>query len=127
MTAAQLLVKLNSVTRLVLRKEKKRGDINILFLSAAKMQALNKKYRRKNKPTDVLSFPAAEKNYLGEIFICPEVARQQAKDFGDSLLHEMTRLTIHGTLHLLGYDHHTAADAARMLPRENKYLAASKL
>jgi len=74
------------------------------------IQTLNRKFLKKNKPTDVLSFPLGEKApdgkyYLGDIVISVPVAFRQAREKGHSLDREMRLLAIHGFLHLLGYDH----------------------
>jgi len=101
-------------------------SINIAFLSENQIKDLNNKFRKKNKATDVLSFPAfnlkkrehfdfekvtKEMNLddglicLGDIAICKAIAKKQAKTFGHSLKNEICFLALHGFLHLLGYDH----------------------
>jgi probable rRNA maturation factor len=69
------------------------------------VRVLNRRYRGKNKPTDVLSFPADERGYLGDVVISRGIARKQAKMMGHSLRTELRVLALHGLLHLLGYDH----------------------
>ena len=71
----------------------------------ARVRALNRQYRRKDAPTDVLSFPAEEKGQLGDVVIAVGVARRQAREAGHSLQTELRVLALHGLLHLLGYDH----------------------
>ena len=94
------------------------GEVAIALVSDARMRALNRQFRRKNRPTDVLSFPAevqgAADSALGDIVIATGVARRQAKDAGHSFQAELRVLALHGLLHLLGYDHHHAADNGRM-------------
>lgn len=99
-------------------------SISIQFVTAAKMKALNYRYRRQNKPTDVLSFPLwkgewAEspdgRSTLGDILICGSVATEQCKAFGNTPLQELERLVIHGTLHLLDYDHEASAAQAKIM------------
>lgn len=75
-------------------------DINIIFHTENEIQSLNNEFRKINKPTDVLSFEGEE--ILGEIYICPEYVKNTYK--GD-IIEELVRLTIHGVLHLIGYDH----------------------
>jgi len=85
----------------------------IAFVTDSEIARLNKTYRKKNKPTDVLSFPAqttkrVNKNkFLGDIAIAPAVARRYAQKNGRSLQTEICILILHGILHLLGYDHET--------------------
>jgi probable rRNA maturation factor len=69
------------------------------------VRELNRRYRDKNVPTDVLSFPADEPGQLGDIVIALDVARRQARAAGHSLATEFRVLALHGLLHLLGYDH----------------------
>ena len=79
------------------------------------MRALNRKYRGKDKPTDVLSFPAdddAELSGLGDIVIATGVARRQARGGRSFVPAELRVLALHGLLHLLGYDHEIAATTA---------------
>ena len=86
----------------------------IAFVTDAEIARLNKTYRKKNKPTDVLSFPAQsaakgpnKNKFLGDIAIAPAVARRYAKKNGRSLENEICILILHAILHLLGYDHET--------------------
>jgi probable rRNA maturation factor len=91
---------------------------------------LNKKYRGQDRPTDVLAFPLSldpgtikakrrgMPHWLGDVVISVETARLQAREFGHSLDEEMGRLLIHGTLHLIGYDHERPEDARRMQRKE---------
>jgi probable rRNA maturation factor len=82
-------------------------EFTVLFVTAGKMVQLNLKFRRRKYATDVLSFSAgdapAASNYLGDIVICPEVARRNSKSF----VRELKILVLHGILHLIGYDHET--------------------
>jgi probable rRNA maturation factor len=82
-----------------------RGDVCVALVSDARMKALNRQFRGKDKVTDVLSFPAGTRGFLGDIVIAAGVAKQQAKAAGHSLKTEIRILTLHGLLHLLGYDH----------------------
>jgi len=92
----------------------KSDNVAIAFVTDAEIARLNKTYRKKNKPTDVLSFPAPSSakrpnrnKFLGDIAIAPAVARRYAKKNGRSLQTEICVLILHGLLHLLGYDHET--------------------
>ncbi len=84
----------------------------------ARVRALNRQYRRKDAPTDVLSFPAEEKGQLGDVVIAVGVARRQAREAGHSLQTELRVLALHGLLHLLGYDHER--DDGRMARLERR-------
>jgi probable rRNA maturation factor len=98
-----------------------RGDIAIAIVSDARVRALNKKYRGKDKPTDVLSFDT------GDIVIAGRVARRQARAAGHSVGVELRILALHGLLHLLGYDHHDPADQGRMARLERRLRAKGGL
>jgi len=82
-----------------------RGTITIAVLPDGRVRELNRRYRRKNAPTDVLSFPAGEPGELGDVVIALGVAKRQAAAAGHSLGTELKILALHGLLHLLGYDH----------------------
>jgi len=90
-----------------------RGELCVALVSDARMQALNRQFRGKDKVTDVLSFPAdpsaslraGARGYLGDVVIAAGVAKQQAKAAGHGLNVEIRILALHGLLHLLGYDH----------------------
>jgi probable rRNA maturation factor len=86
-----------------------RGDCSIKLVNSREARALNKKFRHRDYVPDVLSFPLnlsqGGERYLGDIAICPEVARRQAAEAGHSLKHELLLLMIHGLLHLKGLDH----------------------
>ena len=79
--------------------------MTVAIVSNARVRALNRKFRRKDKETDVLSFPAEEPGYLGDVVISSGVAARQARAAGHSLATELRVLALHGLLHLLGYDH----------------------
>jgi probable rRNA maturation factor len=87
-----------------------RGHVSIALLSDARVRALNRRYRRIDRATDVLSFPANPQPlipnpFLGDIAIARGVARRQAREAGHSELTELRMLALHGLLHLIGYDH----------------------
>jgi probable rRNA maturation factor len=82
-----------------------RGAVTVALVSDARVRALNLQYRRKDRPTDVLSFPAEEPGQLGDVVIALGVARRQAAAAGHPLGTELRILALHGLLHLLGYDH----------------------
>jgi probable rRNA maturation factor len=101
------------------------GDIVIKLGGKEESQALNAQYRKKDYPTDVLSFPFEEEVpddgfYLGDIFICFPVAVEQAEEGGITIEQELLTLMLHGILHLAGYDHET--DSGDMQKLQEKLL-----
>ena len=78
-------------------------NLSLVFVDEKKSQELNKTYREKDNPTNVLSFPYSKKN--GEIFICIRVAKKQASDYGKTWQEFVGFLVIHGILHLKGMQH----------------------
>lgn len=105
------------------------ATLSILFTDDAQLQTLNNSYRGINKPTDVLSFPAPEMPadlpldpYLGDIAISVPTAERQAHDGGHSLQDELQLLSVHGTLHLLGYDHEEEDEQDAMWQVQNALL-----
>ena len=96
-------------------------EIGLILTDNNTIQALNKKWRNKDKPTDVLSFPINEKppkyryKILGDVVISLPFAKEQAEKIGLTYKEEVLRLTIHGILHLLGYDHETSEEDAEIM------------
>lgn len=117
----------------------KSAEVSVVFLDREAMAEMNSRYRGKEGPTDVLSFPTLEWGLLdlagsmvgfeeesfplGDVFICPEVARENALSSGTSTERELTLLLIHGLCHLLGHDHDEPEREARMWAVQNRYLA----
>ena len=96
-------------------------ELAIRLVAPRESRTLNARYRRRNKPTNVLSFPAAglaRADVLGDLVICPAVLRAEARDQRKSVRAHWAHLVVHGALHLVGYDHHRAKDAERMERRE---------
>ena len=108
---------------------KAQGEVAILFTNDAELQALNRRWRGLDKPTDVLSFPAdgpdipGEPAYLGDIALAYETAMADAVKMARPAEAHVSHLLVHGFLHLLGYDHVESADAAVMEPLESVILA----
>jgi probable rRNA maturation factor len=89
-------------------------------------RALNARWRGRAKPTNVLSFPAAPElggGQLGDLVVCAPVVAREAREQGKPLAAHWAHMIVHGTLHLLGFDHERAADARRMEGRERALLA----
>jgi probable rRNA maturation factor len=101
-------------------------EIGVRVVGPAESRRLNAQFRGKDKPTNVLSFPAADLpggddgdlRPLGDLVICPQVLRAEAREQKKSLRAHWAHLVVHGSLHLLGYDHERESDADRMERRE---------
>lgn len=104
------------------------AQLSMVFCDDSAIQDLNKEYRGKDEPTDVLSFPMELENFvpeirmLGDIVISMDTAKRQAEEFGHSVMAEIVILMIHGILHLHGYDHIEEEDCKIMRPREAEIL-----
>ena len=112
-----------------LEQEARTGDLTILVDTPEHIRTLNREFRHVDRVTDVLTFPAWEgeislsaDGYLGDIMICYARAQEQAEEYGHSLERELSFLTVHGVLHLLGYDHMTEADETVMRSRQTDIL-----
>jgi probable rRNA maturation factor len=102
-----------------------RGEVNIRITSSREMRELNRRFRKQNKPTDVLSFPSGLPKWAGDIAISGEIAAANADQLGHSTETELKVLILHGLLHLAGYDHET--DSGEMRAREAKLRRQLKL
>ena len=128
-----IMTAVRSAVNVTLRHEKVKppASITVLLTDDDQLKQLNKEFRGIAEPTDVLSFSAEElleslddeDPYLGDIAISVPMARRQAKEGGHSLKAELQLLTIHGTLHLLGYDHEDAEGKKIMWYAQNSILA----
>jgi len=103
-------------------------ELTIRLVNIAESQQLNKQYRQKDKPTNVLSFPfevpeGIELNLLGDLVICSQVVEQEAKAQNKEIFDHWAHMVIHGCLHLLGYDHINDTDANEMETLEINILA----
>lgn len=90
----------------VFKKEKTQLDLSVALVESKEIKALNRQYRKKDKPTDVLSFSYGNS---GEVVICPGVVEANAKKYQAVFKKELARVLIHGLLHILGYNHQTMA------------------
>ena len=100
-----------------------RAELSILLVSDREMRALNRRWRGRDRPTDVLSFPQDDGRLLGDVVISVDTARRQAAEQDTTLNRETGRLLIHGLLHLLGYDHERSPAEARRMQRRERALA----
>ncbi len=127
---------LKDVIKATLDHEKvKNAYFSIIFVDEKTIQDINKNYRGIDKVTDVISF-ALEDNedkinedfrVLGDIYICIPRMREQAKEYGHSIKRELSFLTVHGLLHLLGYDHMKKEDENVMFSLQEEILNAQEI
>jgi probable rRNA maturation factor len=101
--------------------------LSVRVVGQARSRSLNAHYRHRQRPTNVLSFSGAGdapdgRHYLGELVICAPVVAQEAQASGKSLQAHWAHMTVHGVLHLLGFDHEAAREAAKMAAREIQIL-----
>jgi len=110
------------------------ADVAVIFVDETAMEQLHIQWMMEPGPTDVLSFPMDElrpgrpgepvvTGILGDIVVCPTVAAKQAVDAGHSAIEEMKLLTVHGLLHLLGFDHANDDEEKEMFGLQNQILA----
>lgn len=104
-------------------------ELSVTLTDDARIRVLNRDWRDKDKPTNVLSFPAADVPDdvtpvpLGDVILAWETVRAEAEDEGKALADHFTHLVVHGTLHLIGFDHETEAEAEEMEDTERRILA----
>ena len=118
--------------RLALGRHARGRELSVLVVGPARSRSLNRRYRGQDRPTNVLSFPAASPapgaaatgagQLLGDLVICPLVLRREAREQGKAQRAHWMHLVIHGALHLIGYDHARPVDARRMARRETRLL-----
>jgi len=125
---------IKKVIEKVLEGEKKKGEVSVAFIGPSRMRKINKRYRNKNRATDILSFPESEiklkgfkigplekSGNLGEIIICSREVKKNAKRYNSDFEKELTKVLIHGTLHLLGYDHERSEKDAKEMKEKQDY------
>ncbi|MCB9591889.1 MAG: rRNA maturation RNase YbeY [Sandaracinaceae bacterium] len=110
------------------------AELSVLLCDDATIHELNRDYRQKDRPTDVLAFAMREGEHgdldpglLGDVVISMDTARRQAAEHDRTVAAEVTYLLAHGLLHLLGYDHVTAAEDRRMRARADALCAAATI
>ncbi len=116
------------VVEAVLAGERRRASISVTFLGRDAMRRLNAEHKRHDEPTDVLTFAlrAPGGRAVGDVYVCPWVARREARSRGVPLRQELVRLLVHGTLHALGRDHPEGPGRTRsaMWRRQERYVGA---
>ncbi len=114
--------------REVMRRERRRAAISVTFLGRDSMRQLHARHKGVDRPTDVLAFalPAPDGALLGDVYVCPWVAAREARRHSVPLRQELIRLVVHGTLHVLGWDHPDGEGrtASPMWRRQERYVAA---
>jgi probable rRNA maturation factor len=112
----------------VLRAERREAMISITFLGRDSMRRLNARHKRLDHATDVLAFPlnGPAGEVIGDVYVCPWVARREARARGIPVREELIRLVVHGTLHALGRDHPEGPERTRsdMWRRQERYVEA---
>lgn len=116
------------VVEAVLAGERRRAHISITFLGRDAMRRLNARYKGHDRPTDVLTFALRDGagGIIGDVYVCPWVARREARARRVGLREELVRLIVHGTLHALGRDHPEGPERTRsaMWRRQERYVEA---
>jgi probable rRNA maturation factor len=111
----------------VLAKEGRTVDLSVAFVGLPRMRELNRRWKGADRPTDVLAFPLEQPGggLAGDVYICRAVAAREAASRTLPLKEELLRLVVHGTLHVLGYDHPEGTGRTRssMWRRQERYLA----
>lgn len=110
------------IKKLIQLIDAREGILNVVFVNDQYIQALNKSYRNKDRPTDVLSFSYDDGDLVGEVYISVETAEKQAKDHNHSLLDELIKLIVHGILHIHGHDHEKDDEYKKMFAIEKRVL-----
>lgn len=132
----RLLVRRSCNATLIYEEFEGKAEVNVTFVDDPQIRELNLQYRKKDAPTDVLSFPMGDNRQfdlnpdtgayvLGDVVISLERAEDQAEKFGHSLQQEVAFLTVHSMLHILGYDHEKGGvEAMHMHDREQNIMSA---
>ncbi len=119
-------VAVRRITTAVLKGERRQAEVMVTFLGPTRMRALNRAHLGHDRTTDVISFalPTPDGRLVGDIYVCRAVAATQAKALGVPLREELVRLVVHGTLHVLGYDHPAGEGRTRsaMWQRQERYV-----
>lgn len=112
--------------RRVLSGERREAAVAVTFLDPRRMRQMNAEYKHHDTPTDVISFalPLPDGRLTGDVYICPWMAAREARSRGITVREELLRLVVHGTLHVLGYDHPEGDDRVRspMWRKQEQYV-----
>jgi len=108
--------------KVLMGENREKATVSIACVGTTRMRQLNKQYRKKDHPTDVLAF-AGDFGAVGEVVLCPVIIQENARRNDVSFQQELTLVLIHGLLHLLGYDHETSEKRAKkMEQKQEQYL-----
>lgn len=99
----------------ILKIQQTRQELTLVFLDRPAAKKINFEFRGRNYATDVLSFDSVDPGSLGELVMCPEVLKKQAQEHQLTYQQELGYMLLHGVLHLLGYDHETNENDARVM------------
>lgn len=102
---------------------RERRELTLRIVGNAESRSLNRRYRNKDRPTNVLSFPSDAPGVLGDLVLCAPVVGREAREQGKAAAAHWAHMVVHGVLHLLGFDHIRPADAKVMEGRERAILA----
>ncbi len=129
LSKAEILNIVEEVLKTVEYKFTKNHQLNLSFVSAEEMKLLNKTYRNKDKPTNVLSFEMPEnfpvgdeKTLIGEIALCEEIIYEESKKYKKIFENRLKHMIIHGLLHLIGFDHVNKNEGNKMESVEKKIM-----
>ena len=129
LSKSEILDVVTEVLKTVEYKSTKNHQLNLSFVSSEEMQLLNKTYRNKDKPTNVLSFELPknfpvgnEKTLIGEIALCEEIIYEESKKYKKIFENRLKHMIIHGLLHLIGFDHVSKDEENKMESVEKKIM-----
>ncbi len=135
--SSEQMIEIERLVKFAAEKEKieEQSEVSISYVSNERIQEINREYRDKDAPTDVISFALEElgegeveliggeiPRVLGDIIISIPKAKEQAEEYGHSFMRELGFLAVHGFLHLLGYDHMIKEDEVKMFSRQKEIL-----
>lgn len=117
------LAKLSRIASQILKLQgEKKAELSLVFITNSQMASLNQKYLSSSRPTDVLAFPMGGPHLLGDVVISVEKALTQARERGQPFEKELTRLLIHGCLHLFGFRDEKRPERMKMFRQQEKIL-----
>ncbi len=123
------VTKIKTLIRKIFKTIEEEKKMQVIFVTNEEIQNINRTYRKIDKVTDVISFPNddLDDDSLGDVFISIDKAMMQAGDYGHSFEREIGFLSVHGYLHLIGYDHHTKEDEVKMFTKQEEILLKANL
>jgi len=113
-----------SIEKTLKREKVKTARVDVVLVDDKEMKKLNRRFLNHNTTTDVITFPLEKDPLYGEIYISLDTARRQAVEYGVGVINELSRLAVHGTLHLVGYDDSTEEEAQTMHRLEDRYITS---